>query len=65
MNVTNGAGAGYLPVADSYDAEDLYQVWQTPYARGSLEQLTDTVEQGLRELLREEDRADTERKETA
>jgi hypothetical protein len=39
MNVTNGH-TGYLPPAELYDL-DLYQVWQTPYGRGSLERVID------------------------
>ncbi len=40
MNLVNGPGLGYLPDAGSYQFErDLYQVWQTPFARGSLERL--------------------------
>ncbi|MBW3622814.1 MAG: hypothetical protein KY468_05325 [Armatimonadetes bacterium] len=45
MNVTNGH-TGYLPPADLYDL-DLYQVWQTPYDRGSLEHV---IESGSRVL---------------
>jgi hypothetical protein len=45
MNVTNGH-RGYLPPADLY-AQNLYQVWQTPFARGSLENLTAAVRNRL------------------
>jgi hypothetical protein len=38
MNVVNGPYCGYLPPADLYD-KDMYQVWQTPFDRGSLERL--------------------------
>jgi hypothetical protein len=51
MNVANGGSRGYLPVADAYDAHDLYQVWQSPYERGSLEQLREVVERGICERL--------------
>ena len=37
MNPINGS-IGYLPPADLYK-EDVYQVWQTPFKQGSLEQL--------------------------
>jgi hypothetical protein len=37
MNIVNGS-AGYLAPAELYDT-DIYQVWQAPYARGSLERL--------------------------
>ncbi len=35
LNLVNGS-IGYLPPANLYD-EDIYQVWQTPFDRGSLE----------------------------
>lgn len=38
LNHVNG-GCGYLPPRESY-AQDLYQVWQTPFASGSLEAVT-------------------------
>lgn len=41
MNLINGS-IGYLPPAGLYDA-DVYQVWQTPFARGSLETITDAM----------------------
>jgi len=34
----NGS-CGYLPPAEFYD-QDMYPVWQTPFARGSLERIT-------------------------
>lgn len=37
LNVMNGS-IGYLPPATLYDV-DIYQVWQTPFERGSLEKL--------------------------
>ncbi len=39
LNVTNGY-AGYLPPRSHYDRNQ-YSVWQTPFAPGSLEQLTE------------------------
>jgi hypothetical protein len=45
MNVTNGH-TGYLPPAELYDF-DLYQVWQTPYDRESLERV---IEAGERQM---------------
>jgi hypothetical protein len=51
MNLTGGYGRGYLPRASLYDHEDLYQVWQTPYARGSLERVADAAKQGIVEHL--------------
>jgi hypothetical protein len=48
MNLVNGS-IGYLPPAHLYD-EDLYQVWQTPFDRGSLESLTQAAVNTVREL---------------
>lgn len=41
LNLANGAASGYLPPADLYQ-KDIYQVWQTPFAEGGLEQLIET-----------------------
>jgi hypothetical protein len=49
LNLVNGS-VGYLPPAPLYDVE-IYQSWQTPFDRGSLELLQDaTIDLG-RELL--------------
>jgi hypothetical protein len=45
MNITNG-GYAYLPARGMYD-RDQYQVWQTPYAAGCLEQLIDVCAQAI------------------
>lgn len=45
VNLANGS-VGYLPTVEMYE-EDVYQVWQTPFAPGSLEQL----EAGIREAI--------------
>ena len=49
LNLGNGH-LGYLPPRDLYD-RNLYSVWQTPFASGSLEQLIETAAAGLRELF--------------
>lgn len=49
MNLVNGS-PGYLPPADRYDL-DIYSVNQTPFARGSMEQVRDAVERACRDLL--------------
>ncbi len=49
MNLINGS-IGYLPSADRYDVE-VYQVEQTPFARGSLEDTVDAFEQAIRAIL--------------
>ncbi|PIU67002.1 MAG: alkaline ceramidase [Armatimonadetes bacterium CG07_land_8_20_14_0_80_59_28] len=52
MNLVNGS-IGYLPPAERYD-QDCYQVWQTPFARGSLEALSDAVESTIQHLIAED-----------
>jgi hypothetical protein len=49
LNIVNG-WAGYLPPAARYD-EDVYQVWQTPFDRGSLELVESAAIDLGRELL--------------
>jgi hypothetical protein len=49
MNVVNGS-AGYLAPRELYD-KDIYQVWQSPYAAGSLEKLIDAADGMVREVL--------------
>ena len=48
MNLVNG-GAGYLAPA-SLHGEDLYQVWQSPFARGCLERVIAAAIEGLSTL---------------
>jgi len=48
INIVNG-WIGYLPPARLYDA-DIYQVWQTPFDRGSLELVTAAAIEVGREL---------------
>jgi hypothetical protein len=49
MNLINGS-IGYLPPAEQYDL-DVYQAWQTPFARGSLELLIDKMAESIQQLL--------------
>lgn len=49
LNITNG-GWAYLPEHDMYD-RDQYQVWQTPYERGCLEQTIEACAEAIEELL--------------
>jgi hypothetical protein len=49
MNITNG-GWGYLPERGMYD-RDQYQVWQTPFERGSLEQTIESCAEAIEELM--------------
>lgn len=48
MNLINGS-LGYLPPADLYDSE-VYQVWQSPFERGSLEQTIEAMARIVQEL---------------
>ena len=48
INIANGY-IGYLPPADLYD-KDMYAVWQTPYAKGSLETVIDQTIQAIQTL---------------
>jgi hypothetical protein len=49
LGVTNAEMSAYLPRDDCYDL-DLYQAWQTPYARGCLEQVTEAADRALAQL---------------
>ena len=51
MNLANGS-MGYLPPAEMYDL-DVYQAWQTPFSRGSLEMLIEKMANAIRDLLGE------------
>jgi hypothetical protein len=46
LNIANGH-LGYLPPAPLYRGPSLYTVWQTPYAEGSLEAVTDLAKKSL------------------
>jgi hypothetical protein len=46
LNIANGH-LGYLPPAPLYRSPSLYTVWQTPYAEGSLEAITDLAKKSL------------------
>lgn len=48
LNITNAPGAVYLPPEDLYD-EDIYPVWQTLLARGSMERVLDAAAAELEE----------------
>jgi len=52
MNLVNGS-AGYLPPKEFYD-QNIYQVWQSPFAAGSLEQLTEISVQTLEKMISKE-----------
>ena len=51
MTVTNGH-LGYLPPRELFE-HDIYQVWQTPFAPGGLEPLTERTLRTARDLLSE------------
>ena len=48
MNLINGS-IGYLPPDELYDL-DLYQVWQTTFARGGLETMIEAMAEMISEL---------------
>ncbi len=48
VNLVNGS-IGYLPPADLYDT-DVYPVWQTPFARGTLERVIDAMADAIEKL---------------
>ncbi|MGH3658973.1 MAG: hypothetical protein ACRDUA_20145, partial [Micromonosporaceae bacterium] len=50
LNLTNGHSLGYLPPREAYD-HDIYQVWQTAYGAGTLEQVTSHALSRATELL--------------
>ena len=49
MNLINGS-MGYLPPEGLYD-QDVYQVWQTPFDRGSLEATLEGMTQAIKHVL--------------
>lgn len=49
MNLINGT-IGYLPPEELYNL-DVYQVWQTPFARGGLERLIESLATSIEELI--------------
>lgn len=51
LNLINGT-TGYLTPAEFYDL-DLYQVWQTPFERGSLELLIEGMADAIRQIIAE------------
>lgn len=52
LNLVNGASLGYLPPTDAY-GKDIYQVWQTAFGSGALEQVTEHAVTRAKELLAE------------
>lgn len=47
-NLVNGPCLGYLPDENAFDrGADTYQVWQSPFGRGSLEHLIDAAAEAL------------------
>ena len=59
LNAINGA-LGYLSSATHY-VHEAYQVWQPPFARGSLEQLTETMERAMRQVDDQDHKLELER----
>lgn len=48
LNLANGS-MGYLPPSERYE-EEVYQVWQTPFAAGSLEKLKSEISRKIQNL---------------
>jgi hypothetical protein len=53
VNLVNNRIGGYLPPEELYD-EDVYQVWRTPFARGSLEIVIGALATAIREITGDE-----------
>ncbi|MEQ9069072.1 MAG: alkaline ceramidase, partial [Gimesia chilikensis] len=51
LNLINGT-TGYLTPEELYDL-DLYQVWQTPFARGGLEKLIAGMTEAIEEIIQD------------
>jgi hypothetical protein len=49
LNLINGT-TGYLPPSDLYDL-NIYQAWQTPFDRGSLELVVEAMTDAIRQVL--------------
>jgi hypothetical protein len=49
MNLVNGS-AGYLPPLEMYE-HNIYQVWQSPFAAGSLELLVQSAVQAIKKMI--------------
>jgi hypothetical protein len=50
VNLVNDRIGGYLPPRDLYDL-DIYQVWRTPFARGSLEIVIGALSKAIEEIM--------------
>jgi len=51
LNLINGS-IGYLPPEEDYD-KDIYQVWQTPFDRGALEEFIEALAAQISRLSEE------------
>jgi hypothetical protein len=49
-NLVNSAVSSYLPPQDLYE-QDIYQVWRTPFARGSLEIVIDVLSRAIEQIM--------------
>ena len=50
LGVTNAEMSAYLPNEEAYD-RNVYQAWQTPYVRGSLERVIDALDDAVGRLF--------------
>ena len=53
VNLVNNRVGGYLPPRDLYEI-DIYQVWRTPFARGSLEIVISALSAGIEQIIARE-----------
>ncbi|MEO6846561.1 MAG: hypothetical protein ABI443_04135 [Chthoniobacterales bacterium] len=52
VTIANG-GRGYLP-PEEYYSEDIYSVWQTPFAKGSLEKTIIILQENIQQMMQSE-----------
>jgi hypothetical protein len=51
-NLTNGPATGYICPDELYDGKPIYQIWQTPYAKGSFQQIISEAKAAIDALLK-------------
>jgi hypothetical protein len=52
VNLVNKRIGGYLPPQELYE-RDVYQVWRTPFAPGSLEIVIDELSEAIEQIMAE------------
>lgn len=51
-NLTNGPATGYICPDELYDGKPIYQIWQTPYAKGSFDHIYREAKAAIESLLK-------------